>query len=59
MAQEQRARELFAEIFGRQLLTPASLRVSRINALIDALENMRVQAFVSMWREDVTEDIAT
>ena len=58
MTQEQRARELFAEIFGRQLLTPASLRVSRINALIDALENMRVHAFVSMWREDVTEDIA-
>lgn len=59
MTQEERARELIAEIFGRQLLTPANLRVARINALIDALENLRVQAFVSMWRDDVTEESAT
>lgn len=58
MTQEQRARDLIADIFGKRLLEPCSLRVARINALIDALENLRVQAFVSMWREEAPTDEA-
>ncbi len=57
MTQEERARELFSEIFGESLLLPLSLRVARLNALINALENLRVQSFASMWRDDEADEI--